>query len=169
MAGSESTPKPVAGARLTGKSPQATVGSPAKPQVTTSCEPACLKSVVLGWTRTWANYLSRQQSLFDEHPRSITFGELAAFEVDRGIEDKLWGPAPGDAAEERSDSTAEQAGADAVLAAAGIVTRDLLSMLADDDPEQSDILGTVPTQRRSRQRRKTDTGEISARGKRGGQ
>ena len=126
-------------------------------------------AAVAGWTRTWANYLSRQQSLFDEHPRSITFGELAAFEVDRGIEDKLWGPAPAGAAEERSDSTAEQAGADAVLAAAGIATRDLLSMLADDDPEQSDIPDTVPTQRRPRQRRKTDTGEISDRGKRGGQ
>jgi hypothetical protein len=29
-------------------------------------------------------------------PRTVTFGDLAAFDVDRGIEDKLWGhPRPG--------------------------------------------------------------------------
>jgi hypothetical protein len=120
---------------------------------------------VAGWTHTWANYLSRPQSLFDDHPSTITFGELAAFEIDRGIEDKLWGPAPADAPEDDSDSTTEQAGADAVLAAAGIGTGDLLSMLADDDTDPSDTSGAMPTPRRSRRRRKAGTAEMPLKGR----
>jgi hypothetical protein len=48
---------------------------------------------VAGWIHTWATYLTQPPDLFDTS-RALTFGQLKTFEVDRGIENNLWGPTP---------------------------------------------------------------------------
>jgi hypothetical protein len=95
-------------------------------------------SAVAGWTQMWAVYLQRQPTLFDDHSRLVLFGDLAAFEVDRGIDDRLWGPAPVSHADDEAGNALEQARADAELAAAGIGADDLIAMLADGETGQPD-------------------------------
>lgn len=38
----------------------------------------------------WANYLHREESLLEEADRRLRFGDLALFDVDRGINDASW-------------------------------------------------------------------------------
>jgi hypothetical protein len=89
---------------------------------------------VRGWTRVWANYLCGDADLFSE-TRPVRFGDLATMTVDRGIDDRWWGPTPSEAApEDDQDSAAEvQESLDAVLAVADTDTQDLLSLLQDGD------------------------------------
>ena len=84
----------------------------------------------LGWTRMWANYLTRPLDLFSPD-RPVVFGALETVTVDRGIDDRWWGPAPGDPAaeEDHEQSRAESALATAELAAADIDTDDLAALL----------------------------------------
>lgn len=91
-------------------------------------------AAVAGWTRTWATYLTRQPDLFGAD-RTLTFGELKAFEVERGIEDKLWGPAPVQVRDDEPDDTTDHAEVDAALTAVGIEAADLLA-LDDDSPDE---------------------------------
>lgn len=91
-------------------------------------------AAVAGWTRTWATYLTRQPDLFGAD-RTLTFGELKAFEVERGIEDKLWGPAPVQVGDDEPDDTTNQAEVDASLTAVGIEAADLFA-LDDDSPDE---------------------------------
>ncbi|GAA2271755.1 hypothetical protein GCM10010415_43090 [Streptomyces atrovirens] len=85
---------------------------------------------VRGWTHVWANYLNQDVDLFTE-PRPIQFGELATMTVDRGIDDRWWGPAPSGVAPEddQEPSSAGQENLDTVLAAADADTQDLLRLL----------------------------------------
>jgi hypothetical protein len=48
---------------------------------------------VKGWTRMWANHLNKQPDL-DTLDRPVLFGPLETVTVDRGIDDRWWGPAP---------------------------------------------------------------------------
>ncbi|MEV8547762.1 hypothetical protein [Streptomyces sp. NPDC051572] len=64
---------------------------------------------VRGWTRMWANYLCQDADLFTE-ARPVQFGELATMTVDRGIDDRWWGPAPSGAVPE-DDQDASPRGA----------------------------------------------------------
>ena len=93
---------------------------------------------VRGWTRMWANYLRQEADLFTES-RPVQFGELATMTVDRGIDDRWWGPAPTGAApeDEQEPSAAGQESLDAVLAVADTDAQDLRSLLqvGDDDVE----------------------------------
>jgi hypothetical protein len=41
----------------------------------------------------WASHLSRQPDLFSAE-RPVMFGTLETVTVDRGIDDRWWGPAP---------------------------------------------------------------------------
>lgn len=45
---------------------------------------------VLGETRMWAAFLRFEPNLLDEHDRILDFGELEAFDVERGIDDESW-------------------------------------------------------------------------------
>jgi hypothetical protein len=38
----------------------------------------------------WANYFHREESLLEESDRRLRFGDLALFDVDRGINDASW-------------------------------------------------------------------------------
>ncbi|MGH9891724.1 MAG: DUF4365 domain-containing protein [bacterium] len=47
-------------------------------------------AAVLRQVRMWANYLRREESLLEEVDRRLRFGDLALFDVDRGINDASW-------------------------------------------------------------------------------
>lgn len=105
-------------------------------------------AAVAGWIRTWATYLTQEPDLFDIN-RALTFGELKTFEVDCGIEDKLWGPAPVQTRDDELDEAMDAAEVDAALDAVGIDTEDLFA-LDDEAEERSD---TSPPQRERPRRR----------------
>jgi hypothetical protein len=84
-------------------------------------------AAVAGWTKTWATFLTQQPHLFASE-KVFTFGDLETFEVDRGIEDRLWGPAPAQSPDE--DEANDGAAVEAALAAAGIETADLFGRAA---------------------------------------
>lgn len=110
-------------------------------------------AAVAGWTRTWATYFTQQPHLFASE-KALIFGDLETFEVDRGIEDRLWGPTPVQSTDddEPNDGAAVEAG----LAAAGIETADLFAL--DDDPDAEDpppTRATAPPEPRLRPRPKT--------------
>jgi hypothetical protein len=113
-------------------------------------------AAVAGWTRTWATFLTNRPS--DDTRRSLGFGDLTTFEVDRGIADRLWGPAPTQARDEELAATAA-ADIDAELSAAGLDTVDL-SALDDDGPVSATTPGSsnapvTSEARRSRPARRT--------------
>lgn len=91
-------------------------------------------AAVAGWTRTWAAFLTRPADLFAPE-RALMFGELATFEVGRGIDDRLWGPAPEQASDEDPDEQTDRTRVEAALAAVGIGTADLTA-LDDDEPDE---------------------------------
>ncbi|MDT3446035.1 DUF4365 domain-containing protein [Pseudofrankia sp. BMG5.37] len=107
-------------------------------------------AAVAGWTRTWATYLTRPADLFAAE-RALGFGALATFEVDRGIDDRLWGPAPAQTAAEDPEGSATTAAVDAGLAAAGVDAADLLA-LDDDGPDDDAPPPKVDTRPKTRRR-----------------
>jgi hypothetical protein len=60
--------------------------------------------------------------------KGLVFDELATFEVDRGSDDRLWGPAPEQSTAEEIVDRTNGADVDTALAAAGIETTDLLAL-----------------------------------------
>ena len=77
----------------------------------------------------------------------LTFGSLLSFEVDRGIDDAWWGPAPSTSA----DDEMPEAGADEDVAAldrAGIDQGDLLALL--NEPSEPVRSADVPASRTRR-------------------
>jgi hypothetical protein len=68
----------------------------------------------------------------------LTFGSLLTFEVDRGIDDAWWGPAPGTSADDDPPEAGADEDVDATLDRAGIDQDDLLSLLNEpSDPARS--------------------------------
>lgn len=120
-------------------------------------------AAVAGWTRTWATYLTRQPDLFTAE-KALIFEDLAKFEVDRGIDDRLWGPAPEQAVDEETDDSTDGAAVDAALAAAGIETADLLFAL-DDGEREDDETPATPIEPQPKTRRR---GAAARRRKAGG-
>lgn len=106
-------------------------------------------AAVAGWTRTWATYLAQQADLFAAE-KALVFGELAKFDVDRGIDDRLWGPAPEQTTDETDDPT-DGAAVDAALAAAGIETADLFAL---DDDGAGDETPATPDEPQPKARRR---------------
>jgi hypothetical protein len=104
--------------------------------------------------------------LFDD-AKAITFGELATFPVERGIEDKLWGPAPTEHPDDDAEGAADRSAVDMTLAAVGIDTGDLLSMLEEDQAEHKESSGASPATRGPRQRRAASQAGTAKRRKRG--
>lgn len=105
---------------------------------------------VIGWTRMWESFL--QGDLLTAG-YLLTFGSLLTFQVDRGIDDAWWGPAPAASAD---DDTPEglDADVDATLDQAGIDQNDLLSLLTEmAGPAASPV--RPPTRTRQRASRKS--------------
>jgi hypothetical protein len=108
-------------------------------------------AAVAGWTRTWATYLTRQADLFAAE-RAIVFGELATFEVGRGIDDRLWGPAPEQVTDEEPDESTDGGDVEAALAAIGIETADLSAL---DDGADVDEAPAPAVEPRTKGRRRS--------------
>jgi Domain of unknown function (DUF4365) len=89
-------------------------------------------AAVAGWTRTWATYLTQPPDLFARE-KALVFGDLESFDVERGIEDRLWGPAPIQHRDDDIDDTTDNAQVEAALVAMGIETADLFAL--DDGPD----------------------------------
>jgi hypothetical protein len=99
-------------------------------------------AAVAGWTKTWATFLTQQPTLFAS-AKTLIFGDLETFEVDRGIEDRLWGPAPVQPRDDDdTDEHLDQAEVQATLAAVGIETDDLFAL--DDDGTEPDEPSASP-------------------------
>jgi hypothetical protein len=107
---------------------------------------------VAGWTRMWANFLGQPPDLFSP-PRPVLLGELATVTVDRGIDDRWWGPAPADVVpdEDHDHQRADDAHAAAALAAANIDTGDLLALITEDGIEPEPATGPAEPGRAPRQ------------------
>ena len=91
-------------------------------------------AAVSGWTSMWAAFLRGPGDLLTP-AKPVEFADLLTVQVERGIDDKRWGPAPaagGDELQERA--LREKEAVTSELASAGIDTEDLLLML--DDPEE---------------------------------
>jgi hypothetical protein len=103
---------------------------------------------VAGWTRVWTNHFRAQGS----SQRLIAFGPLAVVAVDRGIDDRWWGPAPVELTpdEEPDQAQAEEAVATALLSEADIDTDDLAAIVTGPDPNTT---SPVRGPRRNRQPR----------------
>lgn len=98
-------------------------------------------AAVSGWTRMWAIFLRGPADLLTS-PKPIEFGDLLTVQVERGIDDRWWGPAPaagGDELQEQAER--DQAALTAELAAAGIDTEDLMSLLEDDAGTSGEVIG----------------------------
>jgi len=102
-------------------------------------------AAVAGWTKTWATYLTQQPHLFASE-KALIFGGLETFEADRGIDDRLWGPAPVQPRDEDADGPGDPAEVEAALAAVGIETADLFAL--DDDEADLDELPDSPASAR---------------------
>jgi hypothetical protein len=83
---------------------------------------------VLGWTRMWEGYL--QGDLLTAGSL-LSFGRLLTFEVDRGIDDDWWGPAPSSSADDETADGGSDREVEAALTEAGVDQEDLLSLLND--------------------------------------
>lgn len=121
---------------------------------------------VAGWTRMWANYLGQPPDLFSP-PRPVLLGTLATVTVDRGIDDRWWGPVPADAVpdEDHDHPQADDAHAAAALAAADIDTGDLLALITEADIEPEPAAGPrQPTEAPRQHRANRPPGRRGSRG-----
>jgi hypothetical protein len=112
-------------------------------------------AAVAGWTRTWAVYLTQQPDLFAAD-RAIVFGELLSFEVERGIDDRLWGPAPERPLDDESDEPSEARDVESALAAVGLETADLFAL--DDDGADDQETTVEPVKRPVKAPRRNSNG-----------
>ncbi len=103
---------------------------------------------VAGWTRVWANHFRAEGN----SERLIGFGPLATVTVDRGIDDRWWGPAPVELTpdEEPDQAEAEEAVATALLSEADVDTDDLAAIVTGPDAKSKE---PARPSRRSRQPR----------------
>jgi len=112
---------------------------------------------VIGWTQMWERYL--QGDLLTPNCL-LTFGSLLSFEVDRGIDDAWWGPAPSTSADEDVPEAGTDEDVAATLDRAGIDQGDLLSLL--NEPSEPDRSADGPI---SRTRRRASKGAVRTGGR----
>jgi hypothetical protein len=94
-------------------------------------------AAVSGWTSMWAAYLRGPGDLLTPS-KPVEFADLLTVQVERGIDDKRWGPAPaadGDELQERA--LREKAAVTAELASVGVDTEDLMLLLDGSDEDSS--------------------------------
>jgi hypothetical protein len=92
-------------------------------------------AAVSGWTSMWAAYLRGPGDLLTP-PKPVEFADLLTVQVERGIDDKRWGPTPaadGDELQERA--LREEDAVTAELASVGVDTEDLMLFLDGSDEE----------------------------------
>jgi hypothetical protein len=106
---------------------------------------------VIGWTRMWEVYLQGDLLTADS---LLTFGSLVTFQVDRGIDDAWWGPAPATSADDDAPEGHPDADIDATLDQAGIDQEDLLSLLTET-PDPATSTARPPARTRQRTSRKS--------------
>ncbi|MDQ6945025.1 MAG: DUF4365 domain-containing protein [Actinomycetota bacterium] len=113
-------------------------------------------SAVAGWTKMWATYLRREPDLFSG-VLPLRFGSLVAMEVDRGIDDKWWGPAPSGSMTEYDEEDDASISARVGTASPDADMSDLLTLITGADltqPSPTPHPGGAPNhRRRSGQRR----------------
>jgi hypothetical protein len=91
-------------------------------------------AAVSGWISTWAAYLRGPGDLLTP-AKPVEFGNLLTVQVERGIDDKRWGPTPeadGDELQERALRETDTITAE--LASVGVDTEDLMLLL--DSPDE---------------------------------
>ena len=88
---------------------------------------------VMGWTRMWEQHLQPDLLTADS---ILAFGSLLTFNVDRGIDDAWWGPAPADAVDDDAANPSAEADLAIVLRSLDIDEADLLTLF--DDPTDVD-------------------------------
>jgi hypothetical protein len=94
-------------------------------------------AAVSGWTSMWAAYLRGPGDLLTP-AKPVEFADLLTVQVERGIDDKRWGPAPvadGDELQERA--LREKDAVIAELASVGVDTEDLMLLLDGSDEVSS--------------------------------
>lgn len=94
-------------------------------------------AAVSGWTSMWAAYLRGPGDLLTP-AKPVEFADLLTVQVERGIDDKRWGPAPvadGDELQERA--LREKDAVTAELASVGVDTEDLMLLLDGSDEDSS--------------------------------
>jgi hypothetical protein len=106
---------------------------------------------VNGWTRMWEVYLQGDLLTADS---LLTFGSLLTFQVDRGIDDAWWGPAPATSADDDAPEGHPDEDVDATLDQAGIDQDDLLSLLTET-PGPAAFPARHPERTRQRASRKS--------------
>jgi hypothetical protein len=120
---------------------------------------------VAGWMRTWETYLTQTPDLFAP-PQALTFGRFVSFEVDRGIVDSLWGPAPAQPRDDQPDDTPARETIDQVLAGIGVDLDDLFALDNDADSDGDTPAVPVPPPRRAARNRRTAPATKTPRGQR---
>lgn len=99
-------------------------------------------AAVAGWTRMWALFLQGRDDLFaPDIP--VRLGPALTVDVDHGIDERFWGPAPGDDlpvghADVDGDYEPEQPVSDHLDLDA--YEQDLLSLLEEDEPDLSHLV-----------------------------
>jgi hypothetical protein len=94
-------------------------------------------AAVSGWTSMWAAYLRGPGDLLTP-AKPVEFADLLTVQVERGIDDKRWGPTPaadGDELQERA--LREKDAVTAELASVGVDTEDLMLLLYGSDEDSS--------------------------------
>ncbi|WP_212820279.1 hypothetical protein [Polymorphospora rubra] len=120
---------------------------------------------VAGWMRTWETYLTQAPDLFaPEH--ALAFGRFVSFEVDRGIVDSLWGPAPVQPRDNEPANSAAQEKIDQTLAGIGVDLDDLFALDNDADSDDESPAAPVPPPRRANRSRRAASDTKASRGKR---
>jgi hypothetical protein len=108
-------------------------------------------AAVSSWTGMWAAYLRGPGDLLTP-PKPVEFAALLTVQVERGIDDKRWGPTPaadGDELQERTLREREAVAAE--LASVGVDTDDLLQLLdgldedLSADPDADHRMGAKPS------------------------
>lgn len=94
-------------------------------------------AAVSGWTSMWAAYLRGPGDLLTP-TKPVEFADLLTVQVERGIDDKRWGPTPaadGDELQERA--LREKDAVTAELASVGVDPEDLMLLLDGSDEDSS--------------------------------
>jgi hypothetical protein len=92
-------------------------------------------AAVSGWTSMWAAYLRGPGDLLTP-AKPVEFADLLTVQVERGIDDKRWGPTPvADGDELQEHALREKDAVTAELASVGVDTEDLMLFLDGSDEE----------------------------------
>jgi hypothetical protein len=101
-------------------------------------------AAVAGWTRMWALFLQGPDDLFAPD-LPVRLGKALTVDVDHGIDERFWGPAPGDELTLTEPEADDDESAEAEPDVAGHLDlngyeQHLLSLLEEEEPDQSHLV-----------------------------